>query len=446
MKVAVLGGGISGLSAAWKLQKEGHKPVVFEAGGAPGGKIQSKRMDGYLLELGPHGILPSYRVLYDALDEIGLTETYLEVNPDGRNRFICLNGQPEPLPMGPGALIKTPLLSGGAKWRLLKEPFIAQKTDDESVAEFFSRRLGPEVVTRLIDPFISGVYAGDPEQLSVAAAFPMLKEFEREGGSIIRGGIKRMRKARKESGEHKKRAQRKRGGMYSFRNGLQEIPLALARPLGDKVRLKTPVENLTTAGGQWQVNGESFDGVVSTIPIPDWAALNDGLYPSARLDYVAVTVVHLAYPTEAVKTRTDGFGMLIPSAEKRRILGILFDSSLFPGRAPEGEHLFTIFMGGQRNQWIKQKQPEDLLRIAREEVEDLMGVVSGTEPTLTHVYGWAYAIPQYGFGYHPFIEALNAFEADHPNLVFAGSYHKGISVGNSFESGLEAARRLMDRN
>ncbi len=442
MRVAVLGGGIAGLAAAWKLLQLGHTPAVFEAADVPGGKIRSKELDGYLLELGPHAILPSYKVLYNALADLGLTDSYLPANPGGKNRFICLDGRPEPLPMGLGALIKTPLLTGRAKWRLLKEPFIGKVQGDESVADFFTRRLGPEVVTRLIDPFISGVYAGDPEVLSIAAAFPMLKEMEREGGSIFRGGIARMRKARKAADKSTPKPKR---DMYAFKKGLQEMPLALVKALGDAVHLGTPIVELSPAGDRWRVNGETFEGVVSTIPVPDWTALGEAIYPPVQLDYAAVAVVHLSYPKEAVNTRTDGFGMLIPSVEKRRILGLLFDSSLFPGRAPDGEHLFTIFMGGQRNRWIKKESPEGLLSIAHKETSDLMGIGSQVEPALSHLHVWEHAIPQYGFPYAGFLQQLQDFEASHPSWAFAGSYRQGISVGHSFESGLDGAQRLADR-
>lgn len=444
MRVAVLGGGIAGLAAAWELLKGGDDPTVFEAADVPGGKIRSKQVDGYLLELGPHAILPSYKALYNALDELGLTGHYVAANPAGENRFICLNGQPEPLPRGPGALIKTPLLSGRAKWRLLKEPFVAKVEDDESVADFMARRLGPEVLTRLIDPFISGVYAGDPEQLSITAAFPILKEMERERGSLFKGGIARLKKARKEADQRTPRAKPKRG-MYAFREGLQEMPRALAKALGDKVRLGTPIAELLPAKDRWQVNGETFDAVVSTIPVPDWAVLGEGVYPPVKLDYATVAVAHLSYPKEAVTGRTDGSGMLIPSVEKRRILGLLFDSSLFPGRAPDDEHLFTIFMGGQRNQWIRQESPENLLSIAIQETTDLMGIGSHVKPALSHLHIWEHAIPQYDFQYAGFRQQLEDFEAAHPNWAFAGSYRQGISVGHSFASGLDAAQRLADR-
>ena len=443
MKVAVLGAGISGLAAGWQLQQKGHTPTIFEAGAEPGGKIRSKRVDGYLLELGPNAIQRSRGSLDTALDALGLGAARLDATAAGRNRFICLDGRPEPLPMSPGALFKTRLLSGKAKWRLFREPFVAPNPDDESVAAFFARRLGPEVVTWIIDPFVSGVYAGDPEQLSVSAAFPALKALAREGGSLFRGGLKAWRRKRKSAARQTRGEPRKRG-MFSFREGLQEIPAALARALGDSLCLNSPVTELQISGDGWQVNGEAYEAVVSTLPVTDWGAINGGAFPAAQVDYAKMAVVHLAYPAEAVSGRTDGFGMLIPSIEQRAILGVLYNSSLFEGRAPEGQQLFTIFIGGQRH---KGPLPaaDELLRTAARETEDLLQIAAGVQPAFSQVHVWEQAIPQYGFGHPDFVRQLQAFEARQPNWAFAGNYRQGISVADAFESGIDAADRLAGR-
>lgn len=441
MNVAVLGAGISGLAAAWQLDNLGHDVTVLESSNTTGGMIRTEQNGKYLLETGPHAIMPSYKALLNALPDLGLMDSYIEAGANGRNRFICLDGRPEPIPMGPISFMRTPLLSLGAKLRVLKEPFIAPLQADESVASFFTRRLGPEVVTRLIDPFISGVYAGDPDRLSVASAFPLFKGFEREGGSLLKGALKRMRAARKNA-DPKQPKERRRRNMYSFNRGLQEIPQALARQLGDRIRLNTAVKELQTIGDNWSVNGESFDAVISTIPTHTWAAFNGNLYPPTGLEYASVTTVHLAYPKSAVKARTDGFGMLIPAVEKRRILGILFDSSLFPNRAPEDQQLFTIFMGGMRNTWTVATPVEQLLQIAHSEVADLMQVEGIDAPLFSHGHRWTHAIPQYDFNHPAAEQRLNKFESAHKNFIFAGNYRRGISVGHSFESGLEAAQRL----
>lgn len=442
MKVAVLGAGISGLAAGWSLQRLGQAATVFEAAPVVGGKIQSLRMDGYLLELGPHAIMSSHAALYDALDELGLGEARLVAGPEGRNRFILRDGDLLPVPLGPAALIRTPLLSGAAKRRLLKEPFIARREGDESVADFFARRLGPEVVTRLIDPFISGVYAGDPGKLSVTAAFPRLKELEQLGGSILKGALTARRRANRKQAV--KRPRRRRG-MYAFPDGLQEVPLALAKALGGHLLLNTPVKELVRGSGHWRVNGERFDALVSTVPLPAGVSLAKNLYPTTTLTYASVAVVHLSYPREAVSARTDGFGLLVPSEEQRRILGILFDSSLFPGRAPAGEHLFTIFMGGVRNRWIGRERPENLAKIAAEELTELLGIAPGVAPLFSHIHVWDAAIPQYGFEHGALVRQLDDLETAYSSLAFAGNYRQGISVGQAFESGLEAARRLVSR-
>ena len=161
MNIAVLGAGISGLSSAWTLTTHGHDVTVFESTGTIGGKIKTDHVDGYLLESGPHAIMPSYKTLLAAIPKLGLSDSYMEAGRNGKNRFICMGGRPTPLPMSLMSALGTPLLSFGGKLRVLREPFIAPNHSDESVASFFSRRLGPEVVTRLIDPFISGVYAGN---------------------------------------------------------------------------------------------------------------------------------------------------------------------------------------------------------------------------------------------------------------------------------------------
>ena len=442
MKVAILGAGISGLAAGWELQTQGHTVTVFESSATVGGKIKTDRVDGYILESGPHAIMPNYKTLLGALPKLGLAETYIEAGENGKNRFICLDGEPTPLPMGPLSAMRTPLLTFGGKLRVLREPFIPPRYDDESVASFFTRRMGPEVVTRLIDPFISGVYAGDPESLSVASAFPIFKGFERDGGSLIKGAIKKMRATRKNADPNAPKEKRRRS-LYSFKTGLREIPDALAAKLSASVQLNTPVRELQADGNSWSVNGEQFDGIVSTVPLHVWAGINGDLYPRTGITYTSVTAVHLAYPKDTVKARTDGFGMLIPSIEKRKILGVLYDSSLFPGRAPEGDHLFTIFMGGMRNTWTVDTGIDELVQIAHNEVVNLMHIEGIDAPVFSRGHKWSHAIPQYDMQHPAAVQQLVEFEHTHNNFVFAGNYNKGISVGHAFESGLEAAARLI---
>ncbi len=445
MKVAVLGAGISGLTAAWQLDQQGHDVTVLEASDRIGGKIKTDQVDGYILESGPHAIMPSYKSLLSAIPLLGLSDSYVEAGANGKNRFICMDGKPYPLPTGPLSAMSTPLLSFGAKLRVLREPFIKPSYDDESVASFFSRRMGPEVVTRLIDPFISGVYAGDPENLSVASAFPVFKGFERDGGSLIRGAIKKMRAAKKNADPSAPKEKRRRS-MYSFKNGLIDIPNAMAAKLDGRVRLGTPAKELIANGSGWTVNGDAYDAVVCALPIHTWAALNGQDFPQTSIRYTSVTAVHLAYPKDTVKARTDGFGMLIPSVEKRKILGVLYDSSLFPGRAPEDQHLFTIFMGGARNIWTIDTPVEELIRIAHTEVADLMGIEGMAKPVFSRGHKWAHAIPQYDFNHLAAVETIKNFELSGSNIVFAGNYDKGISVGHAFESGMAAAKRLIANN
>lgn len=445
MKVAVLGAGIAGLTAAWQLDQQGHDVTVLEASDRIGGKIKTDQVDGYILESGPHAIMPSYKSLLSAIPQLGLSDSYVEAGENGKNRFICMDGKPYPLPTGLISAIRTPLLSFGAKLRVLREPFIKPRYEDESVASFFSRRMGPEIVTRLIDPFISGVYAGDPDNLSVASAFPVFKGFERDSGSLIRGAIKKMRTAKKNGDPNAPREKRRRS-LYSFKTGLIEIPAAMAGKLGDSLKLGTPAKELKANGSGWTVNGESYDAVVCALPVHTWRALNGHHFPQTSIRYTSVTAVHLAYPKDTVKARTDGFGMLIPSVEKRKILGVLYDSSLFPGRAPEDQQLFTIFMGGARNTWTVDTPVEELIRIAHREVTELMRIEGITAPLFSRGHRWSHAIPQYDFNHLAAVEQIKQFEQSQHNIAFAGNYDKGISVGHAFESGMAAAERLIAGN
>ena len=256
------------------------------------------------------------------------------------------------------------------------------------------------------------------------------------------GALKKMRSARKNSATGEPKAKRRRN-MYSFEKGLSQMTGALADRLGGRLLLGTPVADIEKHGGRWRVNGEPYDAVISTVPATGWAALNGNLFPKKGPQYCSVTVVHLAYPKSAVTARTDGFGMLIPAVEKRKILGLLFDSSLFPGRAPDDQHLFTIFMGGTRHSWTAEKSPEELTAIAQAEVADLMKIKGGLPPLFSHAHRWTHAIPQYDLGHAGAVKRMDDFEASHPNFVLAGNYRNGISVGHAFESGLDAVARLL---
>ena len=443
---AVLGGGISGLAAAWRLRARGVDVTLFEAAERTGGVIRSVRQDGFLVDEGPNTLVARHPAVEEAVAVLGLEGERVWANPSADRRYVVRGGVPIPLPTSPPSFLTTPLLSMRAKLRLLREPFVRPaESEDESLADFVRRRLGPEVLAYLANPFVAGVFAGDPEHLSARHAFPMLHTLEREHGSLLRGMLRRARATR--SGETARPSPRP----FSFREGMQMLPDALADTLGDAVRTSTPVAALHHDTEGWTVTTQTddstqesrFDRVVCTIPLHRLPTLgfDADLSPLTDVPHPPVSVLALGFERAQVGHALDGFGVLIPEHEPFRLLGALFSSSLFPGRAPEGHVLLTCFIGGTRHPEHAVLPTDEVVALALTDLATLLGV-TGT-PAFVHRARWERAIPQYHVGYGRVIETLDALEAQHPGLVLAGNYRQGISVGEALRSGLDAADRLL---
>ena len=443
-RVAVLGGGITGLTAAWHLQRAGFSPIVLEKSGRVGGAIGAVRSDGWLHELGPNSLLEGSPDVAAFIEELGLGERRLYAAPAAKQRYIVRGGRPVPMPASPLGFAGTPLFSWRAKLGLLGEPWRARGPAgrEESVADFVVRRLGREFLDYAINPFVGGVYAGDPVQLSVQHAFPKLHALEQEHGSLIRGALKR----RNTSGGPK-------GRIFSFPNGLSELPNALARPLGEAVRLRTTVRVVRRTDHGWEIEGESngrafreeFAAVVCALPADALAALTFEGVPAARqlallreIQHPPVASVFTGYRRSDVAHALDGFGLLVPQVEHRLILGTLFSSTLFPDRAPAGFVGLTSFVGGMREPELALLDHTELVRIVQAELTRLVGVRAA--PVYTHVQSWPRAIPQYTLGYQRYKDAIANVEASARGLFIGGNSRDGISLANCIASG----RRLAD--
>jgi oxygen-dependent protoporphyrinogen oxidase len=347
------------------------------------------------------------------------------------------------LPTSPGAFLRTPLFSAGAKLRLMLEPFRrrAPADADESLADFVRRRLGREFLDYAINPFVAGVYAGDPERLSVRHAFPRLHALEQEHGSLLLGALRR----RNPSGGPK-------GRIFSFPEGLGEIPRALQARLLDPVLLRTRVTALRRAGAGWRLTldqrgtlGEAeFDLVVCALPADALAALefpelapDAGLRLLAEIPHPAVVSVFTGHRREDVTHPLDGFGLLMPAVEGGRILGTLFSSTLFPGRAPEGHVALTTFVGGTRQPELAALDDAALATLVREELGRLLGV--GGTPAIFRVQRWPRAIPQYAPGHERFLTAIGRLEAAAPGVFVGGNCRDGISLPNCIAAGYRLA-------
>jgi oxygen-dependent protoporphyrinogen oxidase len=443
-RIAVLGAGITGLTAAWHLQRAGLDPVVFEPSARAGGAIGAVRRDGWLHELGPNSLLEGSAEVATFIDELGLGPRRLYAGPEAKQRYIVRAGRLVAVPASPGALVTTKLFSWRAKLALLGEPWRRRSPADaeESVAEFVVRRLGREFLDYAINPFVGGVYAGDPERLSVRHAFPKLHALEQEHGSLIRGAWAR----RNPSGGPK-------GRIFSFPDGLEELPLTLARALGDALRLNHRVLRVGRTADGWRVEGEAagvrsaetFAAVVCALPAGALAGLTFENVPGGErlallreIEHPPVASVFTGYRRDQVAHPLDGFGVLVPQVEHRRMLGTLFSSTLFPGRAPAGHVGLTTFVGGVRDPQLTQLDDAALLRVVQGELEHFFGAKGA--PVYTHIQRWPRAIPQYTLGYQRFKDAVDAVQAAAPGLLIGGNARDGISLAQCIESG----RRLAD--
>jgi oxygen-dependent protoporphyrinogen oxidase len=440
----ILGGGISGLTAGLLLKQQGLKTVVLEATGRAGGSILTWQQDGFLFELGPNTVLNNTLEIDALCDAAGLLESRLRAEPASTKRYIVKEGSLIPLPSGPLGFLATPLFSWGAKMRLLKEPFIgrAPKEVEETIAAFTRRRLGQEFLDYAVGPFVSGVYAGDPSRLSVRHATAKIYALEEKYGGLIKGALA------------KRKGPAPAGGLFSFPKGLETLPLVISGTLGANWR---PGRNITTVRKSevgfvvealksgTELETYESRAVVTALPaasVSEILAPLGGFFPDgiASLPYADVAVVCMGFRREDVEHPLDGFGFLAPEVEGRHVLGCLFPSSLFPGRAPRGQVALTAFVGGAVHPERAQADSGTILDRVLKDLRHLLGLRA--TPTLTRVEIWRPAIPQYEVGHGAYKSAGESLERDNPGLFVAGNLLNGVSVGDCIKSATKVAQRV----
>jgi oxygen-dependent protoporphyrinogen oxidase len=445
--VAIIGAGITGLTAAFYLKRRGVPVTVYEAGGRVGGVIQSIRKDGFLAEFGPNTILETSPKIAQLVRDAGLESRKLATDPKAEARYVVRYGRPIEMPGSPLGFFTTPLFTAKAKLAVLREPFIPPRRDgvEESIGQFVVRRFNREFLDHAIDALVAGIYAGDPHKLSLPHAFPKLKAMEDNYGSMIKGQIFGARD-RKKSGEVAK----DRAAKFSFDEGLQVLPDTLGAQLGEALKLNTPVLKLTQSGSGWRVTtaqGEAeFDAVIycgtahrlAELKIEARSPVN---FPAfSEIGYPPVASVVLGFRREDVAHSCQGFGMLIPKIEGFDILGTIFSSALFPNRAPAGHLTLTSYIGGARYPELALLPPEQLIETTLADLRVLLGVKG--KPVFTQTAAYPRAIPQYNVGYGKYRDLLNDIERKAPNLFFAGHYRDGVSLGDSMVSGVNIAGRV----
>ncbi|HAC16756.1 MAG TPA: protoporphyrinogen oxidase [Bacteroidetes bacterium] len=483
----IIGAGISGLTLAWKLKKQGHQVTIWESGTTAGGVIGSVREDDWLAESGPNSIQDSDSSVMELVESLGITNQLLEASTTAKRRYIVRDRSPHLVPNSPVSAVTTPLFSTRAKLGILLEPFRAvggpnnpkskrnvsnqlkdddfdTSTDeniiefDESLASFVDRRLGPEFLDYAINPMVGGIYAGKPERLSVKHAFPKVYALEKEFGSLIKGAIGRILE-RKKSGQtpHKKR-------VLSFKNGLSDLINALIMKLGSDLHTSQSVIKVDKkSSGQYEITTRVFTkSTVQSAPNSDGSLNPIGFTPPTvtnlftvdelvyagttwrlneiqfeniiglpdsylpTLNYAPVVSVTLGYPLKNILHPLDGFGVLVPEVENMNILGCLFTSSIFPNRAPAGHATLTVFVGGMRNPDMIQLPDEKLLKLIYADLNQLLGIKEN--PVFLHIKRWEEAIPQYEMGFSAYLKRLDDIEINNDGFHFIGNYRSGISL------------------
>ncbi len=452
MNITIVGGGISGLSLAYFLLEKAPSLQIriLEASDRPGGKIWSDKADGFLCESGVNGFLDNKPLSLELAEKLSLTS--LRSNDAARKRFIYSNGRLHQLPESPQAFLFSKLLTPWGRGRVFYEFFARRgKDNDESLSSFAKRRLGVEAYNKLIDPMASGIYAGDPEKLSLKSCFPRIYELEKRYGSLLRAMIILQFEALLTG---RKIGPGPGGILTSFHGGMETVINSLKDALGDRLVTSSRVKGIGKYGKGYQVfleNGNVIESEEVVIGCPAYEAakiLNDFdtrlSKQLARIPYPSVSVVCMGFRRRKIRYNLDGFGFLIPWTEGRKILGTLWDSSIFPGRAPRGYVLLRTMVGGARASDLAMQDDESLLDLIGSELREIMNIKSS--PDFVRIYRHEKAIPQYNVGHSARLERIDKYMKKHKGLYLTGNSYRGIGFNDCIENSYKLAERIVNEH
>ena len=434
-KVGIIGGGICGLSAALALKENEINFKLFESSENIGGAFKTIHDFDCILEHGPNSINSSNDDLKKIINFLNLEDECLYASALSKNRFVVKDKKIIPIPLSFKDFIKTKLFSTKAKLRLLKEPFIKSKSFyNESLNDFILRRFGKEILDYAVNPFVSGIYAGDSKRLSAKSSFPKLIQIENEYGSILNGVIK-MKKNEKKSPSR----------IFTFKNGMHTLPKEIEKHIKSSIKYNSPVNQISkTSSGNWLIYEEEFTDVILTQPshgFHDFKAPFD-VSIFKQIYCPPVTTVNLLYKKNQITHDLNGFGLLIPECEKMFILGVLFPSVIFKNRSPENLILLTVYVGGSKHPERALLSKGELIRKIELDLKILIGL-EGTSLKDSH-YIWNQAIPQYDLNINNVHKKIDELEDFNKGLYFSGNYRNGISISNSISSGINTVDRILD--
>ncbi len=438
MKIGIIGGGISGISLACKLsllKKSGAdiEITLLESMDRVGGTIETANKDGYVVEAGTNGFLDSKPFTLEVFEEMGLAHKLVKSNDKARKRFIQRYGELQRLPEGGPAFLTSKILSTKAKLRLVGELFVPKRTDgvDETLAQFIRRRLGAETLDYMVGPMVSGIFAGDPEKMSIRSCFPVISDLEKNYGGLIKGLIKKPKKKSGPAGPG--------GVLTSYEGGMGAAVKDLAEKAienGAKIVTSSPVKKVTKSGDKYIVEAKEkyeFDQVAICAPSYEVSKfvseldkeLSDVLKDIA---YAPMFVCGIAYEDKDIKNELDGFGYLIPRKENRQILGTLFTSSMFPMQAPTNKKLLRIMIGGDTNRDVLKNSDDDLTNMCINDVRDVIGIEG--MPVMVQTFRYEKAIPQYYVGHSERVALVEKRTEALGNIYVGGNILYGIGLND----------------
>lgn len=455
MRVAIIGGGISGMSTAYALQEEAKERgtnldiFVIEEEERLGGKIKTEIVDGWICEDGPLGYIDKKPEVAELVNKLALESELVRANDASSKRYIFVDHKLQKLPMSPPAFIKTDLLTLGSKLGILREPWTraAETGKDESVWEFGARHLGKEAADKLISAMIVGIYAGDAEKLSLESAFPVMMDLEKEGdGSLIRASIRRQLAKRAKAKAEGKKAHRPKseelvgfsGKLTTFKQGMQEIVDKLRDSFEGEIKAGNGARGIDAEDGGYTISLE--DGFklgvdIAVMAAPGYSAakiftgFDDGLAEAiSRIKFVPVNVIVFGYEKAGFEHDLDGFGFVIPKIEKRGILGCLWNTSIFDGQAPDGRVSLRTMIGGAIKPEVTKLDDHETIDLVQRELRTTMKVSS--DPEFTHISRHEKAIPQYLIGHGNILDEISARLKAHPGLFLTGNTYRGIGFND----------------
>ncbi|WP_029916078.1 protoporphyrinogen oxidase [Pelobacter seleniigenes] len=462
-RIAVIGAGISGLATAYAIEQQALsagltvETRVFEKDSRSGGKIWSIHEDGFICEWGPNGFLDNKPMTLDLCRQLGVDNLLLRSDDNARKRFIYSGQELHRLPENGPSFLKSGLISWPGKLRLAGEMLIPKRKDqgDETLAEFGRRRLGSEALDKLIAPMVSGIFAGDPETMSLKSCFPRIYELEQQYGGLLKAMLKlaKQKRAEQKAGKVVASAAGPGGVLTSFNGGIQDLTNAAAAALQGELLLGCTISELVPKDGGFiltAAGGEQYDAeiVVTAAPAFAVAAMLERSCGAAaellkEIPYATMNVVCFGYERERIERDLDGFGYLIPKAEGKSILGTLWDSSIFPNRAPAGKVLLRSMMGGATNPAAIELSEEEVKSKTMTDLRQIMGITC--EPEFVRIFRHRHAIPQYTRGHAARVGAIRERLATMPELILTGNAFGGVGLNDCVNAANQAAATVIER-